>query len=103
LGESKSFRKGSIPLGLFEGIELFPLQVFHESEDQESFIRHLTNHRRYFLPPETLYGSEATLASHQFVPAWPSRAHQERLEQTVLSNRGSELPELHFRKLLPGL
>jgi hypothetical protein len=102
LGESEIAMEAFVGAGLLDGIEIFALKIFDESELQHLAIACRANDCWSFGEFEFARGTPAAFTSDEFVlVAYPS--NDERLDDATLPNALYEFLEMLTAKLLPWL
>ena len=78
---------------LFNRVQVLPLQVLDQAEDQPScLVRLIAHQRRHPLQPRQARRAPATLSRQQLVTVGQP-AHEHRLQQPVQPDRVGQLPE----------
>jgi hypothetical protein len=81
---------------LIDGIQIFPLEIFHEGELEHLLFgasRHITHDNGHFKQPCALRRAPSPLASNDSV-CTPGSTHQNRLNDAVRADRSRQLFEL---------
>ncbi len=97
--------KRRVPLRLLDGIELLALKVLHQGEHEERVVVGIPHHHRDLAPAEPRDGPQPALAGHQLeaIGGARRRPNDERLKESVLSDRLAELVQLGLREHAPRL
>lgn len=86
LRQAFAFRQTIVGARLFDGIEVFALEVLDQRERHDVTLAQLTDQRRYFMQLRFLSGAPTTLTRHDLVAAIVERAHDDRLNDAALRN-----------------
>ena len=92
LGEGEVVRQPLVPLGELDGVQIRPLDVFHQRGFERLPVGEPAHHRRDGGKPRGLRGAKPALAGDQFIPV-RGRPDQHRLKNPFLPDRGGELFE----------
>src|SRR5215471_1706134 len=89
--------------GLLQRVELFPVQVLHESLTEQLVIRSAAHNGGDVLQASKLTGTPAALTHDQLEVARHDFPHHDRLEQADLTYRGRQLRHRILVEVLPWL
>ena len=90
------------PLCLLKGVQVFPLDVFQQTQRRSPLVAAVAEDGRNGLHPGQLAGAEPPLPCHQLVTAL-DLPHRDGLQQAVFPDALSQPRQLLFIKDSPGL
>ena len=89
--------------GLFQRVELFPVQVLHEGLTEQLVVGRAAHDGRDMLQAGLLAGTPPALSHDQLEPARHDLSDHDRLEQADLANGGGKFLQGVLVKVLPWL